>query len=332
MTSHDKPYAIHSGFGVGLTALGIEPAHVLRRAGLPADLFAREATTLTPMEFHRFWAALDEEAADPTLPVRIGESLTADAFDVPIFAAACSPNLHVAAKRLSRYKPLIGPIVLDVQTTDRGTRLELSWPDGLSPPPLLRVVELVWWVAFARLATHHEICPLLAAAPLDTVDASVEAYLGTSIEHRPQTVLVFSTRDAARPFLTANARMWNHFEPGLRTRLSELQAGSTVDERVHSALLELLPAGNGTINAVAGSLGMSTRTLQRKLKSEGTTFRRRLNGTREMLARHYLGTSRMPVAEISFLLGYEDPNSFFRAFHGWTGSSPERMRTSLIDG
>ena len=332
MTTHPKPYAVHSGVGRWLTALGIETTNVLRRASLPADLFAREATTLTPTEYHRFWAALDEEADDPTLPVRIGESLTADTFDVPIFAAACSPNLHVAAERLSRYKPLIGPMVLNVQTTDRGTQLELIWPDGLSPPPLLRVVELVWWVAFARLATRHEVRPLLAAAPLDNVDASIEAYLGGSIEHRPQNVLLFSTQDAVRPFLTANARMWNYFEPDLRTRLSELRGGSTVEERVHSALLELLPTGNGTMEAVARSLGLSARTLQRKLKSEGTTFRERLNGTREMLARHYLGSSRMPAAEISFLLGYEDPNSFFRAFHAWTGTSPERMRSSLTTG
>ena len=47
---------------------------------------------------------------------------------------------------------------------------------------------------------------------------------------------------------------------------------------------------------------------------------------REQLARHYLTNTALPCNEIAFLLGYEEPNSFFRAFHGWTGESPERHR------
>ena len=47
---------------------------------------------------------------------------------------------------------------------------------------------------------------------------------------------------------------------------------------------------------------------------------------------HYLKTSTMSGAEISFLLGYEDPNSFFRAFHAWTGNTPETVRATLRAG
>ena len=74
---------------------------------------------------------------------------------------------------------------------------------------------------------------------------------------------------------------------------------------------------------------MTPRTLQRRLKQEDTRFSEVLSDTRERLARHYLKTSTMSGAEISFLLGYEDPNSFFRAFHQWTGQTPERARAAL---
>ena len=57
-----------------------------------------------------------------------------------------------------------------------------------------------------------------------------------------------------------------------------------------------------------------------------------LAGLREELAKHYLKSSPMTGAEISFLLGYEDPNSFFRAFRGWTGETPEAARTRLRAG
>ncbi|MEM9654001.1 MAG: helix-turn-helix domain-containing protein, partial [Actinomycetota bacterium] len=70
----------------------------------------------------------------------------------------------------------------------------------------------------------------------------------------------------------------------------------------------------------------STRTLQRRLSEEGTSFQSVLNATRESLARHYLVNGGLAAGEIAFLLGYEEPSSFYRAFHSWTGQTPERVR------
>jgi AraC-like DNA-binding protein len=100
-------------------------------------------------------------------------------------------------------------------------------------------------------------------------------------------------------------------------------------ERVCGALLELLPSGSPLIEAVSKKLHVSTRTLQRRLNAEGGRFQAVLSKTREDLARHYLRSSQMSRAEISFLLGSEDPNSFFRAFHSWTGETPEQARAAM---
>jgi AraC-like DNA-binding protein len=145
-----------------------------------------------------------------------------------------------------------------------------------------------------------------------------------------RNTVTFSAEDAARPFLTANEAMWEFFEPELRRRLSELETGSTMSERVRAVLLEMLPAGEASVEAVALRLMVSPRTLQRRLREEGTSYQAVLNETREALARHYLSSSSLPAAEISFLLGYEDPNSFYRAFHGWTGETPEGVRTAAM--
>lgn len=80
------------------------------------------------------------------------------------------------------------------------------------------------------------------------------------------------------------------------------------------------------MGTVAGQLAMSTRTLHRRLEGEGTTFQRVLDATREALARHYLANPDLSAGEISFLLGYAETSSFYRAFHDWTGSTPERIR------
>ena len=91
-------------------------------------------------------------------------------------------------------------------------------------------------------------------------------------------------------------------------------------------MLELLPGGGSAIDAVAARLSMSKRTLQRRLEEEDENYRALVNGVREDLARHYLTQTELSAGEIGFLLGFEDPNSFFRAFHDWTGMTPEAAR------
>ena len=83
------------------------------------------------------------------------------------------------------------------------------------------------------------------------------------------------------------------------------------------------------MTAVSSKLAISNRTLQRHLRQEGTTFQKVLDELREELARHYLSTSSYSSAEIAFLLGYEEPNSFFRAFRSWTGQTPEAVRATV---
>lgn len=321
------PYALHPSLGPLFSGLGLDTAYVLRRAALPPDTLDGSTRSLSAHGYHRLWQAVDDEAGDPGIAVRLAQTLSMDSFDVPVFAAACSPDLTAAAQRLAEYKPLIGPLALAVQRTEHELALELHWPTTAAPPPLLRVLELVWWTAFARLATHHPVVPVAATHPLEPVAPAVEAYLGCAVEPGPHTRIAFSADDATRPFLTSNSLMWDFFEPQLRARLSRAQTGEVpTAERVHRSLLEQLPAGRTTAADVARSLGLSTRTLQRRLRDEGTSFREQLAATRESLAHHYLTRSEMPVAEISFLLGYEDPNSFFRAFQTWTGTTPETLR------
>lgn len=75
---------------------------------------------------------------------------------------------------------------------------------------------------------------------------------------------------------------------------------------------------------------MSKRTLQRRLREEDTTFLEVLSSTRLQLANHYLANTPLSFVEISFLLGFGDPNSFYRAFHEWTGKTPQRVRRARL--
>lgn len=325
---HSTTYAMDSTWRPLLKDMGLSSANVLRRAELPEDVLNRPAARLAAVDFHRFWEALQIESADPLLPLKLCQAIRSESFSPPLFAALCSPNLFVAVQRIARYKRLVAPMQLNIRDECERVVVELVWNETGSPPPAsLVVTELLFVVTLARMGTREHLQPLSVSTT--TVPNNHEDYakfLGVRLQQSSSHRVVFSKYDALRPFLTSNEGMWVAFEPELRTRLAELDASFKVGQRVRSALLEALPGGGVEMDAVAKRIGMSRRSLQRHLEAEGQTYKELLRNTRLALAQHYLLKTELPTAEISYLLGFEEPNSFYRAFRGWTGQTPDSIR------
>ena len=323
-------FPVDSGWRIILKDLGLDARAALQRANLPGDILSRRDATLSTEEYFRFWSSLYEASEDPCFPIRLVTSMSSEAFDPVLFAALCSPNLNVALKRISQFKPLLGPMKLHVTQTATKTEAIVEFREtALDVPPALAAAELIFFVQFARMATREHIVPLEVASPAELGDCEEYAeFFGIQPGSSKRIRVAFSAKDAARPFVTESARMWSFFEPGLQQRLSELGGDASFSDRVRGALLELLPSGYSSVDDVAKKLAVSKRTLQRRLQDEATNYLTVLNDVREDLAMHYLKNSSLSSAKISYLLGFQDPNSFFRAFHAWSGSTPDRVRTS----
>lgn len=97
-------------------------------------------------------------------------------------------------------------------------------------------------------------------------------------------------------------------------------------ERVRIAVQQKLTGRRPTIEDIADALHLRSRTLQRRLQDEGFNFQRVLDEARHQLARHYLTNSVLELNEAAYLLGYQDGNSFVRAFRTWEGVPPARWR------
>lgn len=315
-----------------LNDLGINANELLRLSQLPGDLFSRKNPSLTTEEYFRLWNSIDQLMDDPSFPLRLGEIMSPESFSPLFFAALCSPNLNVAMTRVSHYKRLVGPMTIHVEEEVETTTVSLDYLNTDKPfPATLIAAEFVFLVHLVRLATREQIKPLSVSAKLlFTNKKDYAAYFGVTPTIGEKNQLQFSAIDANRPFLTENKEMWRFFEPELSKRLTEIEADATFSSRVRSSLLELLPSGLCSADDVAKKLAVSKRTLQRLLKNENTTFQQELNQTRESLARHYLANSTFTGAQISFLLGFDDPNSFFRAFRSWTGATPESVRAEMM--
>lgn len=325
---HAHSYALDTTWRTVLKDLGIVPADVLRRAGLPDDLLQQPSARLAPESYYRLWNSVADASGDPLFPIRVCETIRSESFSPPFFAALCSPNLLVAAQRIGQFKRLVGPMRLDIAQARDSVTLELIWLDGPpSPPVSLVVMELMFFVSLARMGTREQVRPIeIATAVLPSPVVAYESFLGARLRRDGRHRVSFARADAERPFLTSNEPLWAAFEPELRQRLADLEAPVTTATRVRAALLEGLPSGLFTMEAIARKLALSKRTLQRRVEAEGTSYQRILSETRESLARHYLAKSALPAAEISFLLGFDEPNSFYRAFRAWTGTTPDNVR------
>ena len=322
-------YTLEKGWRLLFQDLGISTQDVLRHAQLPLDLFSRKAPTVSADDYFRFWHALAHVTREePTFPLRLTQTITAEMFSPPMFAALSSDDLNTALNRLAQYKPLVGPLCMNIEQSKQTTHVAIAGlPQDGPLPTILILFELAFWVHMARLATRERINPLAVYVTLDVPEvAAYEQFFGTQLTRSDFNGLAFSAEDAKKPFLTANYAMWSIFEPALTKRLQDLTQQSSFPERVRACLMEILASGQYSMADVAQKLAMSTRTLHRRLQKDGTTFQSVLDDLREELARHYLASSDYSSAEIAFLLGYEEPNSFYRAFRAWTGQTPEAVR------
>ena len=321
-------FRVSAGWKILLHDMQIDSQLVLAYAKLPCDLLSLEHATLKPIEYFRFWHGIEMAAGNRQVPLLLAAAISVEAFDPPVFAAICSPDLNTALARIKQYKPLIGPLNLDLRVADHETSLIIScYGYRGNLPSSLQLSELVFFTQLARLATREPIVPTKIALPELPEDLEAyQAYFGCPLVAGDRVEVCFSARDAARPFLTANVPMWNVFAGGLNKTLKELTSSANTVDKVQAVLMELLPAGVSSIEAVAEKLALSKRTLQRKLTEESDNYHSVLQTVRSDLAEHYLHRHHMSLGEISFLLGYQEVNSFIRAFTLWKGVSPGSYR------
>ena len=308
-------YTVDPGVKGLLVSVGVRYKDVLRRAGLPEDLLDRPTVLVPTKQFFAFAQAIQDSVDDPCFPIRFVQEMRAEWFSPPVFAALCSPNLTVAVTRLARFEPLLAPVSLEVDTSHAGLRVTYDWPDSPTWPPQFPHLRPTHssWVKLARMGTRHEVCAAAVTLPvIPQPRQAYETFLGCRIRRADRLSVSFSAEDAQRTFLTNNSSMWDIFEPLLRKRLTDLEGSASFEARTRAALLEALPSGQVSVHVVARRLAVSSRTLQRRLREEGTSFKAVVRETRESLSRHYLGQTRLSSSEIAYLLGFEEPNSFFR--------------------
>ena len=313
-------YAIDKQYAALLAAAGIEAGECLRRAGVPTGLFEQEHPALTASEYYAFIRSVGE-MLNPKMALPMATAQENLRFSPVIFVAWCSPNMRVCLSRLATYKRLVAPMAIGTMVV--GGTFVVTY-DSLLPeeplPSFLAEMEITFLLSLLRKATRSDIVPLEITMPEPSRNADLLRYWQCRPTAGPQTRIVLSEHDSVLSFHSEDSTVWSFYEPELRSRLMEQADENALSANVRCALLELLPLGYCTAAHVATHLCLSQRTLQRRLADESTTFQQQLDATRLRLSRYYIDHSNLTSDEIAFLLGYEEANTFRRAFARWTGA------------
>jgi AraC-like DNA-binding protein len=185
-----------------------------------------------------------------------------------------------------------------------------------------------WFLAIGRRGTGGPLTPLRLDLVRSPAHREVlEEHFGCRVHFRAEhDALIFRKSDLDRPFVTHNAELLAMLAPQLEAELADQRLRLNIRDQVKQTLKRLLAGQRPTIQEVARELSLSARTLQRRLTEAGVTFQLVLEEARRELARHYLLQASLELNETAYLLGYENANSFFRAFHHWEGTSPGQWR------
>jgi AraC-like DNA-binding protein len=211
------------------------------------------------------------------------------------------------------------------------TSVEFQWPlaEG-DAPDLLLDVSFASMILMGSHGTGRPISPLRVELTRSARYRAVfEARYGAPVLFASRRdAIVFRSADLDLPFKTYNAALLDMLDPQLEKERNRIKADKTIASRVTWVLRQLLAGTRPEVGEVAKELGMSRRTLQRRITAEGTNFRDLLMEARRQLARHYLSQPEIGPGEAAFLLGFEDTNSFYRAFRVWENATPGKWRTS----
>ncbi|HTV63626.1 MAG TPA: AraC family transcriptional regulator [Verrucomicrobiae bacterium] len=303
---------------------------LLQRAGLPAGFFRQEKIYATTAELFALWRAIGETSADPAIGLKFGAEPRLERYHPTAIAAVCSRSFRDALQRIARYKRLTCPEEIRLRANGDEASVEFTYLEATGEQPNVMVdLVLAWIASIARKGTDGQITPLrveLTRAPRHR--ELLENHFGCRVRFKAaRNALVFRGNDLDRPFVTHNEDLLAVVGPQLEAELQARNQSADVGEQVKHTLKRSLAGKRPTLQHVARELRMSARTLQRRLTGAGVTFQQLVENTRRELARHYLKHSTVELNEAAYLLGYEDGNSFFRAFHQWEGASPGEWRS-----
>ena len=308
---------------------GVEVDLLLRKAGLTVPQINDPDARLEVRRQIKFLNLVAEVLNDDLLGFHLSQKCELRRAGLLHYVMASSETLNEALQRIARYSSIVNE---GIRLTHRAGRMGLTFNYiGVSRHSDSHQIEF-WMAAIMRE------CRQLTQRRLAAEKVSFVHYRSAAPEVRSfynckvrfgadadEAKFLHSVRNlpivSADPYL--NNLLNKYCEEAVLHRRTNKNSFAT---KVENTIAILLPHGQAQVSEVARKLGVSRRTLVRRLASEGLTFTRVVQALRFDLAKRHLADNDLTISKIAWLLGYNDAGAFTRAHKRWTGTSPSTVR------
>lgn len=310
-----------------VSVLDLNEQELLETAGLPGDFLRSANDDVSPSQILAADIAIEKVSGRDDL-----------AYYLAMFRARTPrPHSTLAFSQCATVEDGIETLAMG-RSADDYTIITVSRRDDcvrVALKPRSEDVVLLHWVLLCEILYILELCRTYTARPIvpravgiagaDRVRPDDIAFLGVAPCETEHAFIDFEFEDAGQRLLTAHSPLAGTAGTQTPDEAAVPMPGRAM-RAVSDTLQQILPSGRFSIEDVGQRLNINVRKLQRQLKAEGGSFRSVLDDTRKMLAVRYLQDEQRPVAEVAYLLGYRDQNSFYRAFKSWTGTTTRSLR------
>jgi len=313
----------------GFERLGLERSRGLEVAGLDEETLANPDARVGAANVWHLWSEAQQVTGDPRLGLHLAQELSPDDFGLIGYILASSATVREALKRLRRFHRLLADSVqYSFPETERGfiLRHELAGGapvfDAMSAYVLAVPVKM-FQQSFGQGPEIEEV-RLSCQRPSDV--GPYERFFNAPLmfEAGENAITISILLDATVP--TADPALNRVLEGYAKSLIANAPSRDSAACALQEQVVRLLPEGVPSASRAGEELGMSERTLRRRLREEGTSFSEIVTRVRRQLALKHLDSADLTVSEIAYLLGFSDPTAFHRAFRSWEACTPLEYR------
>lgn len=307
---------------------GVDPDPVLTQIGMDPALLEGGYSRYSQAQVSALWRRAIELTGDPDFGFKVAAEVRPATFHVLGYSMSCSATLSRALHRFAFYCRLISDSATATLTeANNQVILQFHFDTGGAPPIYQTVDTVVASVlSFMRWIANERVIPVKVRLQHQPISGgSIHGpFFGCPVEFaQMQTCMIFSKEDLERKILSSDEELASLLD-GAANRYLEKRMAGRFAVRVRDLMIAQLPHDVPSKAQTARMLGMTERTLLRRLKDEGTTFADVLRHLREELAFQYLQRG-MSLSEVAYQLGFSDNGTFSRAFKQWTGRRPSTV-------
>jgi AraC-like DNA-binding protein len=312
-----------------LQEYGHDPASVFHEVQLDPALMQNPGSRYPRDRVNALWKKLSEIIDDPCVGLKVVSHWHPANYGALGYAMLSSPTLRAMLRRVERYGAALSTDRF-FHLRERGEILEviLTQSESLSYVPAQEDGALALVLGHCRLNYHQDLAPvqvsLTHSAP--TCAYRYHEYFKVPVKFDARiTSISFPLEMMIRILPGRDEQLTALTDEAIVAYLAEIKEVRFIN-RVERAILKRLPCGGINDSMVARDLMMSSRSLQRKLREEKTTFKKILDRVRLEVAQKYIRSGSISMTELAFLLGFSEASAFSRAFRRWSGMTPSRYR------